>query len=72
MTSRAAVVRELDPVLLGALAKDREPCVDVGRADVGDEACLEALAQTIFQRLEVAWRAIGGEHQLSCRLRGGC
>src|ERR1700683_4209453 len=32
---------------------------------MGDEARLEALAQPVLECLQVAWRAVGGEHDLS-------
>ena len=38
---------------------------EVGGADVGDEAGLEALAQAVLERLQVAREAVGGEHDLA-------
>ena len=37
---------------------------EVGRADVGDQAGLEALAQAVLERVEVAREAVGGQHEL--------
>ena len=41
---------------------------EVGRRDVGDEAGLEALAQAVLERAEVARQAVGGEHELAAGL----
>ena len=38
---------------------------EVGRPDVGDEAGLEALAQAVLERVEVAREAVGGEDELA-------
>ena len=65
ITCSACVVGELDVVVLGALAQDRQARGEVGRLDVGDEAGLEALAQAVLERLQVARRAVGGEHDLA-------
>ena len=51
-------------VVLGALAQDRQAGGEVRRLDVGDEPGLEALAQTVLERLQVVGRAVGGEHDL--------
>ena len=55
-------------VLLDALAQDREPRGGVGRADVGDEAGLEALAQALLEGAEVARQAVRGQDDLRARL----
>ena len=65
ITSSALLVGELDAVVLGALAQDRQARGEVGRLDVGDEAGLEALAQAVLERLQVAAGAVGGEHDLA-------
>ena len=51
-----------------ALAEDRRARRVVGSTDVGHEAGLEALAQAILDRCEVAGRAVGGDHQLAARV----
>ena len=51
------LVGELDVVVLRALAQDREARREVGRLDVGDEPGLEALAQAVLERLQVAAEA---------------
>ena len=60
-----ALVGELDAVVLGALAQDRQRVARSGGLDVGDEAGLEALAQAVLERLQVARQAVGGEHELA-------
>ena len=57
--AQRALVGELDAVVVGALAQDREACGEVGRLDVGDEPGLEALAQAVLERLQVARRSVG-------------
>ena len=47
-------VGERDPVVVNALAQDGQAGGEVGRADVGDETGLEALAQAVLERGEVA------------------
>ena len=63
-----AVVGEHDAVVLGALAQDREARGEVGRLDVGDEAGLEALAQAVLERAEVAREAVGGQDDLAAEV----
>ncbi len=71
ITSSVPVCEALDPVLLDALAEDREAGVEVGGVDVGDEAGLEALSQTVFEGLEIAWWPIGGKDDLgACFVEG--
>ena len=41
---------------------------EVGRRDVGDEAGLEALAQAVLERGEVARQAVGGQDELAAGL----
>ena len=62
---QCVLVGELDVVVMGSLAQDRQAGGELGRLDVGDEAGLEALAQPVLQRLEVCGRSIGGEHDLA-------
>ena len=50
--------------MVGALAQDRQAGGELGGLDVGDEAGLEALAQAVLERLEVAGWAVGGQHDL--------
>ncbi len=52
-----------------ALAQDGQARGEVGRADVGDQAGLEALAQAVLERVEVARRAVGGQDDLARRRR---
>ena len=52
------VVGELDAVVLDALAQDGQARGEVGRLDVGDEAGLEALAQPVLERVQVARQAV--------------
>ena len=49
---------ELDVVVVGALAQDRQARRGVRRVDVGDQAGREALAQAVLERLQIA--AAGG------------
>ena len=56
------------PVLLDALAEDRQARRRVGRADVGDQAGLEALAQALLELSEVAREAVRGEDDLRAAL----
>ena len=58
----------VDAVLGDALAQDRQPRGEVGRADVGDQAGLEARAQAVLQRVDVARRPVGGEDELGAGL----
>ena len=54
-----------DAVLLDALAQDRAGgSARSGGRDVGDQAGLEALAQAVLERVEVARQAVGREHEL--------
>ena len=57
-------VHAVDAVLLHALAQDRAAGGEVGRADLGDEAGGEPLAQAVLERVEVARQAVGREHEL--------
>ena len=68
ISSRAPSSSSADVVLLGALAQDRQARGGVGRADVGDEAGLEALAQARLHVVEVAREAVGGEDDLGAGL----
>ena len=68
---QGALVGELDVVVLGALAQDRQARGEVGGRDVGDEAGLEALAQAVLERLQIVGRAVGGEHDLAAAVVQG-
>ena len=59
------LVGQLDAVVVGALAQDRQARGELGWLDVGDEAGLEALAQAVLERLQVVRGAVGGEHDLA-------
>ena len=48
----------------GRACEDRQPRGEVGRADVGDQARLEALAQAVLERVEVARKPVGGQDEL--------
>ena len=54
ISSSARSSASCDAVVVGALAQDRQARGEVGRPDVGDEAGLEALAQAVLERLQVA------------------
>ena len=56
--------RRGEPLRRGLLAQDRDPGLQVGRLDVGDQAPLEPVAQPVLQRLEPLGRPVGGEHDL--------
>ena len=58
ISSSARSSASVDAVVLGALAQDRQRVAEVGGLDVGDEPGLEALAQAVLERLQVA--AAGG------------
>ena len=58
------VRRRGQPVHRGLLAQDRDPGLEVGRLDVGDQAPLEPVAQPVLERLEPLGRAVGGQHDL--------
>ena len=54
-------------VPLGLVAQDGEPCLEVGRLDVGDEAPLEPAPQAVFERLDGVGCAVGGDDDLLVR-----
>ena len=54
--------------MLDALAQDGQAGREVGRGDLGDEAGLEALAQAVLERLEVAREAVAREDELAAGL----
>src|SRR5581483_4953702 len=56
--------RHRDTLRLGLRAQDRDACLQVGRADIGDESPLEARAQTILETLDRLGRPIAREHDL--------
>ena len=63
--------RELDAVLLDALAQDRQAGGEVGRRELGDEAGLEALEQPRLERGHVGRQAVAGQHELAAGLVEG-
>ena len=62
------VVGEPHPVDLGLLLEDRDPGLEVGRLDVGDQAPLEPGAQALLDLRDLLRRAVGGEDDLLARL----
>ena len=56
------VGRRGEPVLRGLLAQDRDPGLEVGRLDVGDQAPLEPVAQPV---LEGDSSCLGGRSEVS-------
>ena len=58
------VVGEGDAVVGHALAQDGDARAAVRRSDVGDQSALEALAQAVLERVEVARQAVGGQDEL--------
>ena len=65
ISSSAAASTSPMPSCCDALAQDRQAGGEVGGADVGDEAGLEALAQALLEGADVAREAVGGEHELA-------
>ena len=53
---------------LDLLAQDRDPRLEVGRLDVGDQAPLEPRAQPLLERRDLARRPVGGDHDLPAGL----
>ena len=49
----------------GLLLEDREPRLELGGLDVGDEAPLEAAAQAVLDRGDRLRRPVGGDHDLA-------
>ncbi len=58
---------ELDALGLGLAAQDGDLGLEVGRADVGDQAPFEAAPQPLLQRLDVLGRGVAGEDDLLLR-----
>src|SRR5438093_9915762 len=52
-------------------AQDRDPRLEVGWLDVGDESPFEPRAQTVFEDHHRPWRSIAGQHNLSARIVDG-
>ena len=57
-------IADVDAVVLHLPAEDRDTRLEVGRLDVGDQAPLEARAQPVLERLDVARRAVRAHHDL--------
>ena len=62
------LVVDVDPVDLHLLAQDRDARLEVRRLDVGDQPPLEAAAQPLLERRDVARRPVGREHDLRAGL----
>ena len=57
--------------LLGLLAEDGEPGLEIGGLDVGDQAHLEAAAQPVLERRDGVRGAVGRQHDLPVRFVQG-
>ena len=55
---------DVDVLLLGLGAQDRDARLEVGRRQVGDEAPFEAAAQPFLERRDQLRRPVGREHDL--------
>src|SRR5690625_4607698 len=55
----------------GLLAEDRDPGLEIGRLDVGDEPPLEAVAEPVLECLEPFGRAVGADDDLLVRVVQG-
>ena len=60
-----------DALRLDTLAENRDPRLEVGRLDVGEQAPLESRTQTLLERRDLARGAIGREHDLRAALVEG-
>ena len=56
--------RRVEPLLGGLLAQDRDPGLQLGRLDVGDQAPLEPVAQPVLQGDQLLGRAVAGDDDL--------
>src|SRR5207245_11798089 len=63
--------RELELVLLGLLAQDRDAVLQVRLADVGDHPPLEPGDQPVLETRNLLGGPIRGEHHLLARLEQG-
>ena len=54
----------MDLVGLHPLPQDRDPCLEVGRLDVGRQAPFEARPQPLLERRDLFRRPVGREHDL--------
>ena len=62
------VRRREQPLLRGLLLQDRDPGLQVGRLDVGEQAPLEPGPQPVLQRGQLLGRAVGGDDDLLVRV----
>jgi len=62
--AQRVVVCEVDVVLVGSLAQDRQASGKGGGFDVGYEPSLETLTQPVLEGLQIVGRPIGGEDDL--------
>ena len=56
--------RRVEPLGGGLLAQDRDPGLELGRLDVGDQAPLEPVAQPVFEGDQLLGRPVAGDHDL--------
>ena len=61
-------VADLDLVVLDLLAQDRDPRLEVGRLDVGDQPPFEARAQPLLERRDLARRPVARHDDLPAGL----
>ena len=64
-------VGHVEALPLDLLAQDGDARLEVGPADVDDDALAEARAQALFELFEFARRPVGGDDDLPCRPRRG-
>ena len=59
------LVRDIGSLPLRLLTEDREPGLELGRLDVGDQTPLEAVAEPVLERGDGSRRTIGGDNDLA-------